>query len=77
MLFEGKHPTLGYYAYPAAMTSIALGILASRASILLERATARLPCLLRALVPWLVLGSLLLAFLPGAGLRTVLANFRH
>ena len=77
MLFEGKHPTLGYYAYPAAMTSIALGILASRASDLLQHRLGRLPVLLRAAVPWLVLGSVLLAFLPGAGVRTVVANFRH
>ena len=37
ILFEGKHPTLGYYAYPAATTSIALAILASRAAVVLER----------------------------------------
>ena len=35
-LFEGKHPTLGYYAYPAALTSIALAMLASRAVAALE-----------------------------------------
>ena len=77
ILFEGKHPTLGYYAYPAAMTSIALAILASRAIGRLDGAPARLPTLLRAAVPWLVFGTLLLAFLPGAGLRTALANLQH
>ncbi len=75
--FEGKHPTLGYYAYPAAMTSIALAIFASRLNSLLEPVSRRLPALFRAALPWLVFGSLLLAFLPGAGLRTVLAHLRH
>jgi len=77
ILFEGKHPTLGYYAYPAATTSIALAILATRAGVVLERAVARRFLLFRGAMPWLVFGSLLLAFLPGAGLRTVLANFYH
>jgi hypothetical protein len=77
MFFEGKHPTLGYYAFPAAMSSIALGILASRASARLQRATEGRSRLLRAVIPWLVPGALVLAFLPGAGLRTVWANLRH
>ena len=75
--FEGKHPTLGYYAYPAALTSIALGVLASRAVDRLENAWRRPRVVSWSPWPWLVFGSLLLAFLPGAGLRTLLAQVRH
>jgi hypothetical protein len=77
ILFEGKHPTTGYYAYPAAMTSVALAILASRVGILLEWASARRSLRFRGTMPWLVFGALFLAFLPGAGLRTVLACCQH
>jgi hypothetical protein len=76
-LFEGRHPTLGYYAYPAALTCIALGALASRAAGRLERASGGRPAWLAAATPWLVCGALLLAFLPGAGLRTLLVQLRH
>jgi hypothetical protein len=76
-LFEGRHPTLGYYAYPAALTSIALGMLASRGAARLERAFGQHHAWLGAALPWLIYGSLLLAFLPGAGLRTLLVNLRH
>jgi hypothetical protein len=77
MFFEGKHPTLGYYAYPAALSSIALGILASRAMARVERAFEGGPLLLRTALPWVVPVILLLAFLPGAGLRTLVTNLRH
>jgi hypothetical protein len=65
--FEGKHPTLGYYAYPTATTSIALAVLASRAAAGLPRVFGPAP------VCWLLLA----AFLPGAGVRTALAHLRH
>jgi hypothetical protein len=76
-LFEGRHPTLGYYAYPAALTSIALGMLASRGADRLKRALGRRHAWAGAAPPWLIYGSLLLAFLPGAGLRTLLSQLRH
>jgi hypothetical protein len=77
MFFEGKHPTLGYYAYPAALSSIAVGVLASKTMARVERALDGGPLLLRTALPWVVPVILLLAFLPGAGLRTLVTNLRH
>jgi hypothetical protein len=77
IFFEGKHPTLGYYAYPAVFSSIALGILASRAMARVERTFERGPFLHRTALPWVLPIVLLLVFLPGAGLRTLVANLRH
>jgi hypothetical protein len=76
-LFEGRHPTLGYYAYPAALTSIALGMFAARIADRLEAACRGRLAVFRATVPWLVFGLVLLGFLPGAGLRTLLVHLRH
>jgi hypothetical protein len=77
IFFEGKHPTLGYYAYPAALSSIALGMLASRVMGRVERILETGPRLLARALPWIVPFGLLVAFLPGAGVRTLLANLRH
>jgi hypothetical protein len=77
IFFEGKHPTLGYYAYPAAFSSIALGTVACRSMARVERAFEACPFLLRTAVPWVVPAVLLLLFLPGAGLRTMWTNLRH
>ena len=78
IFFEGKHPTLGYYAYPAATDEHRPGDLRQpRQRPSLEPAGVRCRPFCSGPLPWLVFGSLLLAFLPGAGLRTLLANLRH
>lgn len=73
-LFEGRHPTLGYYAYPAALASIGVGMLADAIASKIEggveswrrlAATTTVVCLL------------LLPLLPGSGLRPLLSQARH
>ena len=73
VLFEGRHPTLGYYAYPAAFASIALGLASSDLAARLEGPR---PGRRRA-SSILVTAGLLAAFLPGAGLRALGSHFRH
>jgi hypothetical protein len=77
MLFAGRHPTLGYYAYPAAFTSIALGKMASELVDALKRTQDKRRVAAELVGPVLVFSLLLLAFLPGAGLRTLMAHMRH
>jgi hypothetical protein len=77
VLFAGRHPTLGYYAYPAAFASIAVGMLASDATAwlggLLNRRGRNLGILPTGLVTVLLAGVLL----PGAGLRAAYTQWRH
>jgi len=73
VFFEGRHPTLGYYAYPAAFASIALGTAASDLIRLGERRAGRWSPAL----PPLVAVGLLAAFLPGSGLRPLMVHLRH
>ena len=73
LLFEGRHPTLGYYAYPAAFASIAVGMAASdlatwAASTRMGRGGWATP---------VIAVVLLLAFLPGAGFRALESRIRH
>ena len=70
-LLEGRHPTLGYYAYPAALASIAVGMLGSAAA---DRLGHRVH---PGGATVLVLALLLIVLLPGAGLRTLWAHSRH
>jgi hypothetical protein len=76
-LFEGQHPTLGYYAYPAAFSSISLGMFAGQTVAAIERRLGSQPGLIRAALASVVPAALLLAFLPGAGLRALLVQMRH
>ena len=73
-LFEGRHPTLGYYAYPTALASIGVGMLADAFASKIEgtEAKRRGPMATASVV-----GLLLLALLPGSGLRPWLAQIRH
>jgi hypothetical protein len=76
-LFMGRHALRGYYAYPAALASIAVGqLVRSAASRLLESIPPR-RARLRRLGPALAAGALLAALAPGAGLRTLAAHLRH
>src|SRR5262249_7359517 len=77
IFFAGKHPTLGYYAYPAALSSIALGMMASQVMRRIARLVARHSPRPLGVLPWVVPVLLLSAFLPGGGLRTIWANVRH
>src|SRR5262249_170177 len=71
IFFAGKHPTLGYYAYPAALSSIALGMMASQVMRRIARLVARHSPRPLGVLPWVVPVLLLSAFLPGGGLRTI------
>jgi hypothetical protein len=73
ILFEGRHPTLGYYAYPAAFASIAVGMLASTGAAWIAR-TGRFTSAIATALVALVLSC---ALLPGAGLRAVYSQWRH
>jgi hypothetical protein len=73
LLFQGRHPTLGYFAYPAAFASLAVGMLASTMAAWLERKSPRHS----SAVTGLTFVLLLAALLPGAGLRTLSAHLRH
>jgi len=73
VLFEGRHPTLGYYAYPAAFASIGMGMAASDAARLGGDRAGRW----RRAIPALVTVALLAAFLPGSGLRSLVSHARH
>ena len=73
VLFEGRHPTLGYYAYPAAFASIAVGLAASE---LMGIGSGRLGRW-RPVAPALVGVGLLAALLPGSGLRPLVSHVRH
>jgi 4-amino-4-deoxy-L-arabinose transferase-like glycosyltransferase len=75
---EGQHPTLGYYAYPAALASLGVGMLASEAAAWVEgRPLWRRVPRGRAVATGLALAVLVAALLPGAGLRALVANLRH
>ena len=77
ILFQGRHPTLGYFAYPAALASLAVGGLASALAGRVERLRPSPSARLRAVATGLALAALLTVLLPGAGLRTLLAHLRH
>lgn len=70
-LFEGRHPTLGYYAYPSAFASLGLGMLGDAVASRVARRAGG--CLATALVA----AAIGLALMPGAGVRPLLAQFRH
>jgi len=76
-LFEGRHATLGYYAYPAALTSIALGAVAARTATRLAAACGAHRSRARRVATGLVVVLLLASFLPGSGIRTIFAYLRH
>jgi 4-amino-4-deoxy-L-arabinose transferase-like glycosyltransferase len=72
ILFEGRHPTLSYYVYPAALSSLSIGALAASTS-------RRLATVLRSerAAISLVVVMLALAWLPGSGVRTLYAHATH
>ena len=76
-LFQGRHPTLGYFAYPAALASLAIGGAASAGSARLERLLLGPESRGRGWGTVAALVVVLAAFLPGAGLRALLADLRH
>ena len=43
LLFQGRHPTLGYFAYPVALASVSVGGLAGLAASRLERSSPGYP----------------------------------
>jgi hypothetical protein len=68
-LFQGDHPTLGYFAYPTALACVAVGGLVSRVAGRFDRRPG--------LGTALATAALVAIFLPGAGLRTLVAHLRH
>lgn len=77
VLLEGKHPTLGYYVYPVALTSIAVGKLAGDWATIVERRAGRAGKYARLWITALASCGVLVAFLPGSGVRTVWAHLQH
>jgi hypothetical protein len=77
ILFEGRHPTLGYFAYPAALASVVVGGLAGAAASRIERRWPGPSWWRAGPATSLVVLGLLAALLPGAGLRALVANLRH
>jgi 4-amino-4-deoxy-L-arabinose transferase-like glycosyltransferase len=77
VVIEGRHPTLGYYAFPVAFTSLAVGMLARDAAGWLERIGAARARRFRTLPVALVTSALLAALLPGSGLRALAVHARH
>jgi 4-amino-4-deoxy-L-arabinose transferase-like glycosyltransferase len=72
VLFEGRHPTLGYYAFPSALACVGLGMLGDAVATKIEA----IPAAGR----WstgLVACAIALGLLPGSGLRPWLAQVRH
>src|SRR5206468_2541811 len=72
VVFQGRHPTLGYYSYPAALASVGVGMLASEAASGLERLGGPASPWRRGALTGLAAGLILMALLPGAGVRTLL-----
>jgi 4-amino-4-deoxy-L-arabinose transferase-like glycosyltransferase len=72
VMFEGRHPTLSYYVYPAAFSSLAVGWLASACAGRASKAVGS-----DRLAVGLTVALLAAVVLPGAGLRTLLAQVRH
>jgi hypothetical protein len=76
-VLQGRHPAIGYYVYPVALVSIAVGLLASDLAILLEGRSIPRPAWRVGAATFLVTCLLAGVFLPGAGLRTLWAHARH
>jgi hypothetical protein len=77
LLFQGRHPSLGYFAYPAALASVAVGGLAGDVTNRLARLGSVDSPRREMVATGLVLLAMLAALLPGAGLRTLVAHIRH
>ena len=73
----GRHVIHGYYAYPAALLSIAAGMFSSGVITWVESNWAQGRPTLGRCLPGLVAGLLALALLPGSGARTLVAHARH
>jgi 4-amino-4-deoxy-L-arabinose transferase-like glycosyltransferase len=68
-LLMGRHPIRAYYVYPAALASIAVGMLASQAADWLGRVTKIAPACVGSLI--------IIALIAGSGLRTLEAHLQH
>jgi hypothetical protein len=77
VVFEGRHPTLGYYSFPAALASVAVGMLASEAAGRLERLGRTRSWRRPAIATAVVFVVLLAAFVPGSGLGALRAQLVH
>ncbi len=74
--FMGRHPTKGYYAYPAALASVGVGLVASAiAGWIDSRALRRDDRKTRPAL--LVTVALVAAMVPGAGVQTLVAHVRN
>ncbi|WP_158633585.1 glycosyltransferase family 39 protein [Tautonia sociabilis] len=70
-LFMGRHHIRNYYGYPAAMLSIPVGVLADLVADRIGRWAGR------RLATAVVVSALLLALVPGSGLRVLSAHLGH
>jgi hypothetical protein len=76
-LLMGRHLNQGYYAYPAALASISVGMVTSAAMSWVERRWASDRPRFGACLSGGVAVLLALALVPGSGVRTLLAHVRH
>ena len=70
MLFMGRHHIRDYYAYPAALLSVPLGMLADRVVVAFESRIGRV------VATAVVAGAMAAALVPGSGLRVLAAHLR-
>jgi hypothetical protein len=71
ILFEGRHPTLGYYAFPSALACVGVGMLGDAVAKKIG------PTPMTRWSTALVACAIALGLLPGSGLRPWLAQVRH
>jgi 4-amino-4-deoxy-L-arabinose transferase-like glycosyltransferase len=76
-LLMGRHLNPGYYAYPAALASISVGMVTSAVMTWVEQRWARDRPRLGWCLSALIAALLALALLPGSGVRTLLAHVHH
>jgi 4-amino-4-deoxy-L-arabinose transferase-like glycosyltransferase len=74
--FMGRHPTKGYYAYPAALASVGVGLVASAIAGRIDAWALRRDRKALA-APLVVTVALVGAMVPGAGVQTLVAHARH
>ncbi len=73
LFFMGKHHIRNYYAYPAALASVGVGMLAGEVAGCLARWRGDRPLMATTCVGMLIA----LALAPGAGLRVMASHLRH
>jgi Dolichyl-phosphate-mannose-protein mannosyltransferase len=74
---QGRHPAIGYYVYPVAFLSIGVGLVANGLANACERVLGSSRPWARTSGTIVAVCLLIIVFVPGAGLKAVLANLQH